>query len=729
MENTIDYYNSLIAPWRIVHEIGKGGFGSVYEIARSSELGYDYEYHAALKIIRMPKNVADGANMGLTAMNDIKSYYLGRVKNILNECIIMSQFKGNSNIVSYEDHKIVELKDTVGWDILIRMELLRPASSVAETLLSEEKGIIRLGCDICRALEICGRKNLIHRDIKPANIFISDNGDFKLGDFGISKAMDGSDGAYTRTGTPMYMAPEVYLGKAYGKKADIYSLGLVLYGYLNGGRLPFVEPPFDFDKAIQCRMRGDKLPRPQFGSDGLAEVVMKACSYHPDDRFESAAEMRAALESVSTAEPVSDRRVIQAVDNERKNAIAPIKVPEHDKKPKAEPMECRMPVQALFDAAPDEEQPTKTELPKRVCSGKHFNGAWRENVMRGGGLESMLGRELAQRAVSVTFLDSLEAMPPDAQDVSADNSGSVMLWRRNYDIYIGADGCINGREAAAGLFRGCSCIRRISFDGCFRTDEAESLEDMFNLCSGLTGLDVRGFNTSRVTNMHAVFSGCNKLTELDVSGFDTSRVTTMESMFHLCRSLTRLDVSSFDTSGVRDMRWMFSGCRSLREVDVSSFDTSNVTDIKWIFGGCQSLTSLDLRGFNTSRVKSMESMFQMCSSLTRLDVSGFDTSNVTDMKDMFYGCAALTELDVSGFDTSEATDMSGMFSGCSSLTRLDVSGFKTALTVDMNNMFCDCESLAELDVSGFDISGVKDMMYMFSGCAVTAAQAGLRNKH
>ena len=144
----------------------------------------------------------------------------------------------------------------------------------------------------------------------------------------------------------------------------------------------------------------------------------------------------------------------------------------------------------------------------------------------------------------------------------------------------------------------------------------------------------------------------------------------MSSMFYRCSGLTSLDLSGFDTSAVTSMLSMFHGCSGLTSLDLSGFDTSAVTSMDYMFSDCSSLTSLDLSGFDTSAVTSMSRMFAYCSGLTSLDLSGFNTSAVTSMLSMFHGCSGLTSLDLSGFDTSAVTSMDYMFSDCSSLTSL-----------------------------------------------------------
>lgn len=139
----------------------------------------------------------------------------------------MAGMKGHKNIVLCEDVRFVQHDDAIGWDISIKMELLTPILKLPIDSFSESE-VIRMGIDICSALEACKKEHIIHRDIKPQNIFISKDGDYKLGDYGIAKVAEKTVGG-TKAGTYKYMAPEVYNNQPYGHTADIYSLGMVLF--------------------------------------------------------------------------------------------------------------------------------------------------------------------------------------------------------------------------------------------------------------------------------------------------------------------------------------------------------------------------------------------------------------------------------------------------------------------------------------------------------------------
>lgn len=301
--NYYKQYEPLFGSWYITEKIGEGAYGQVYIIERH-EMGV--VYRSALKALTIPqdKNEIKVVMSDGMSEDEVTEYYKGLVQSIVSEFIMMSKLKGNSHIVSYEDHLLVEHEDDIGWDILIRMELLTPLIEHTSGKSMEENEIIKLGVDLCKALEFCRKYDIIHRDIKPENIFIAPSGDYKIGDFGVARTVEKTQVGLSRRGTYGYMAPEVFKGKAYGATVDIYSLGLVIYKLLNNNRSPFMPAypePITYDdreEALAKRLRGDDIPAPENGSDELKQIVLKACSFDAADRYSSASEMRKALEKL-----------------------------------------------------------------------------------------------------------------------------------------------------------------------------------------------------------------------------------------------------------------------------------------------------------------------------------------------------------------------------------------------------------------------------------------------
>ena len=300
MEN----FENIRLPWRdwkIVKDLGGGAYGRVYEIERTIS---GIQEKAALKIVSRPKNeeeIESYYNEGYSKADLIASYE-SEIQNYVQEYKLMKELQGESNIVSCDDFTMVPHEDGIGGDIFIRMELLTSLQQILRERSLSEQEIIKLGKDISYALVLCERKNIIHRDIKPANIMVSQFGNYKLGDFGVSKIMDHATFA-TAMGTPEYQAPEVVHMERYGQAADIYSLGITLYWLLNNRRMPFIDANQQItlvvkNEAMDRRYRGEKLPAPKNGSAKLKKIVLKACEYQSEDRYASAQEMYDALDAL-----------------------------------------------------------------------------------------------------------------------------------------------------------------------------------------------------------------------------------------------------------------------------------------------------------------------------------------------------------------------------------------------------------------------------------------------
>lgn len=323
------WHKYLWPEWKIVNEIGSGAYGTVYKIRRVDASGV---YFAALKVIIVSlKNEMTGISVGLSGNkeqretaertealdtgditgnssnvtgfepNTKRPDYTRFAEEVSKEISFMEKFKGNSNIVSYEDHRIVFDEGSQSWIVLIRMELL---SSLTEYFASGTRGemdVVRLGTDICNALYMCGKEGVLHRDVKPGNIFVSEFGNFKLGDFGIAFITHNTRTMREPIGTHDYMAPEVVRERMYNWTVDLYSLGIIMYRILNGGRAPFITKdggPVSnqvLKEADARRLNGEPLPGLPGVPKALERIVLKACSYMPQNRYQTAEEMRDEL--------------------------------------------------------------------------------------------------------------------------------------------------------------------------------------------------------------------------------------------------------------------------------------------------------------------------------------------------------------------------------------------------------------------------------------------------
>lgn len=342
----ISYYKKMEpfwGNWYIDEELGSGSYGKVFKIKRDD---YGETYYAALKVISIPHEKNEVDSLKSEGLDDasISKYFDTFVGELVKEFSLMAKLKGNSNIVSYEDHMTIKHDDGVGCDILIRMELLTPLTSyLKETPLSEQL-VAKLGIDICSALEVCEKYNIIHRDIKPENVFVSQLGQYKLGDFGVSRVAENATQGMSLKGTVSFMAPEVFKGLPYNSTVDIYSLGMMLYKLCNNNRGPFLPPVpeiikfADRENAENLRMNGTELPDAVNGSQGMMAIIRKAAAFDYNERYESASEMKADLEALLAGNfvAVSDKKE-KSVKTNTKAKKAKEKAPEKEPSVKLDP--------------------------------------------------------------------------------------------------------------------------------------------------------------------------------------------------------------------------------------------------------------------------------------------------------------------------------------------------------------------------------------------------------
>jgi len=312
--------------WKTVRLLGEGSFGKVYEIERNQ---FGIRERSAVKIISIPASLAEVQSLHNDGMTerDIETYYTGVVQEFAQEISLMSKLRGHANIVGYEDYSVVEREDRFGWDIYIRMELLTSLPAHMDALKSNDpdktvaavgrqaktfgvKDVVAMAIDLCSALEVCYQRHIVHRDIKPDNVFVSQDGTYKLGDFGVAKTVEKTVSGLSKKGTYTYMAPEIYKGEPGGMNADIYSLGIMIYKLLNDNREPFLPPITqgvtfaDKQQALLKRMNGETFPPPKYGDGALWDIVKKACECDAKKRYQNPTQMKRDLENFARGETV-----------------------------------------------------------------------------------------------------------------------------------------------------------------------------------------------------------------------------------------------------------------------------------------------------------------------------------------------------------------------------------------------------------------------------------------
>lgn len=254
-----------IGPYKLIKLLGRGGFGEVWLAERRTEL--------------LTTKVA----VKLPVRNSID------LETVKQEAVLWGHASGHPNILP-----IIEANIYNG-QILFVSEYA-PDGSLADLLkqsgkLSPEKSV-EIMSGILSGLEFLHTRKIIHRDLKPANVLLQGNTP-RLADFGISRALRTTQASSTQTiaGTFEFMAPEAFDGKR-NVQTDIWSAGVTLYKLLTN-RLPF--PQSDPTALIGAILTSEPEPLPDSIPANLRNVVLRALSKNPFERYDSASRMRETL--------------------------------------------------------------------------------------------------------------------------------------------------------------------------------------------------------------------------------------------------------------------------------------------------------------------------------------------------------------------------------------------------------------------------------------------------
>ena len=260
--------------YRLTHRLGRGGMAEVFA-AEDVRLGRT----VAVKLLR-----SDLAEDPVS-----KARFTREAQSVagLNHHAVVAVYDSGEDVVGHQNVPYIVME-------LVEGHTIRDLLLNAEAPGPEQALIIVSG--VLEALAYSHQHGIVHRDIKPANVIITNTGAVKVMDFGIARALHGAQSTMTQTGmvmgTPQYLSPEQALGKAVDHRSDLYATGCLLYELLA------LRPPFTGETPLSVvyqHVQDIPVP-PSEVSDGvppeLDGLVMRALAKEPDDRFQTAEEMR-----------------------------------------------------------------------------------------------------------------------------------------------------------------------------------------------------------------------------------------------------------------------------------------------------------------------------------------------------------------------------------------------------------------------------------------------------
>nr|HID13905.1 hypothetical protein [Anaerolineae bacterium] len=290
-----------LGKYRITEHLGSGGMAEVY---KAYQPGLDR--YVAIKVLH--SFMADEEDFLTRFQREARVVAMLRHPNIIQ--VYDFDFDAEDNAY----YMVMEFID--GPSLKVRLQEM---AREGQMLPLEEA--IRIVTAVANALDYAHQRGMIHRDVKPANIMFTQEGQVILTDFGIAKMMNitGLTASGAMVGTPAYMAPEQGMGQAGDERADIYSLGVVLYQLVTG-RLPFGA---DTPLGIVLKHINEPLPPPTaLNPDlpaGIEAVIMRALAKDPGDRYQTAKEFAADLQRAmagQSIEPISPELTVASATSE-----------------------------------------------------------------------------------------------------------------------------------------------------------------------------------------------------------------------------------------------------------------------------------------------------------------------------------------------------------------------------------------------------------------------------
>ena len=239
-----------------------------------------------------------------------KGYFQVLAKDVRDEVEILDRLAARRGFLPYSKYQIVPLEEGVGYEVFLLSPYKRSLERQFRAQPLTHLAAVNMGIDLCAALSVCREAGYLYVDLKPGNIFLSDGQEYQIGDLGFMDLASLDYASLPDRYRSVYVPPEICDAYAtLNTTMDTYSLGLVLYQVFNNGELPF-----DSEASRKAMMeQGEPLPPPAYADYEMAEIILKACAFAPEDRWKDPIEMGHALIAYMQRNAVNDVPIIPPV--------------------------------------------------------------------------------------------------------------------------------------------------------------------------------------------------------------------------------------------------------------------------------------------------------------------------------------------------------------------------------------------------------------------------------
>ncbi|HJZ13106.1 MAG TPA: serine/threonine-protein kinase [Acidobacteriota bacterium] len=285
--------SALESRYQILRELGRGGMGIVFQ-AYDKQLKEQVAIKVLSPLLSSDPDALERLKREVSSARRVTHPNVIRIHDI-------SELNG-LHFISMEFFEGMSLKDYI-----------------KKTGMLSLMQALNIALQICDALEAAHRQGVIHRDLKSQNVIIGSANQIKIIDFGLarSQSVEGLTATGLIMGTPEYMAPEQVAGKSVDERADIYSLGIILYEMFTG-RVPFTG---DSAIAVGFKQLKEDPPKPSDINTQLPpeieSVILQALQKNPLSRFLSVGELKSNLEKAALPQPPLEEQPLSKSESER----------------------------------------------------------------------------------------------------------------------------------------------------------------------------------------------------------------------------------------------------------------------------------------------------------------------------------------------------------------------------------------------------------------------------
>lgn len=280
-----------------------------------------------LKAISIPESQTQIDGLRLTGAietdDDARAYYKKVADNTIAELTALEKLSAVTNIAAFDAHELKEKEDGIGYDLYLIAEKKQTLEQYLAESPMTQRMALALALDLCGALADLRKAGFMHCNLKPSNILLNSNGHFTLSDLGLFKVAQLQFASYPLRLLSSWSAPELFGDLApMNETQDVYAVGMMLYFLYNGGHAPFEDERTSASDASAQRLAGLPFPVPLYADYEMAEMILKACAFKPEDRYASPEELKQALTDYVERNEITDALIVPPIVTDEETQVS-----------------------------------------------------------------------------------------------------------------------------------------------------------------------------------------------------------------------------------------------------------------------------------------------------------------------------------------------------------------------------------------------------------------------